>query len=83
MAAPRWICCALGSSVRREIGGQSAPRVSKSFFQTESHERLVENIKAAEVSVSAADIKDIEDTIATHPIEGQRNDERALATVDH
>jgi hypothetical protein len=43
----------------------------------------VENIKAAEVSLSTADIKDIEDTIAAHPIEGQRYDERVLATVDH
>lgn len=49
---------------------------------TRKRERLVENLKAAEVSLSAADITDIERAVAAHPVAGLRYDERALAGVN-
>ncbi len=37
---------------------------------------------AADLVLSAADLKEIEDTVAAHPVEGQRYDEGGLAMVN-
>jgi len=49
---------------------------------TRRRERLEENIAAAGVSLSAADVKAIEEAVAAHPVEGGRYDERGLAAVN-
>jgi aryl-alcohol dehydrogenase-like predicted oxidoreductase len=49
---------------------------------TRKRERLEENIGAAEVTLTAADLKDIEEAVKANPIAGQRYDERGLAMVN-
>lgn len=45
-------------------------------------DRLKENIASAEVSLSASDVRDIEDTIAEHGFAGERYPEAGLAMVN-
>ena len=45
-------------------------------------DRLKENISSADVNLSAADLKDIEDTIAEHAFAGERYAEAAMAMVN-
>jgi len=49
---------------------------------TRKLERLKENIGADELVLSTSDLKEIEDAVAAHPVEGQRYDERGLAMVN-
>ncbi len=45
-------------------------------------ERLKENIGAAQVALSAADLEEVEGIVAAFPLQGQRYDERGLAGVN-
>jgi aryl-alcohol dehydrogenase-like predicted oxidoreductase len=49
---------------------------------TRKRERLVENIGAAVLELSASDLQAIEGAVAAHPVEGQRYDARGLSTVN-
>ncbi|WP_454887432.1 aldo/keto reductase [Sphingomonas oryzagri] len=49
---------------------------------TRKRERLEENIAAASISLSPRDIGAIEDTVAAHPVAGERYDEQGLAAVN-
>jgi aryl-alcohol dehydrogenase-like predicted oxidoreductase len=49
---------------------------------TRKLERLRENLGAAELALSASDLKEIEAAVAAHPVEGDRYDERGLALVN-
>ncbi|WP_213774411.1 aldo/keto reductase [Bradyrhizobium sp. dw_78] len=49
---------------------------------TRKRTRLEENVGAAELALTAADLKMIETAIGTHTIQGQRYDERGLTMVN-
>jgi aryl-alcohol dehydrogenase-like predicted oxidoreductase len=49
---------------------------------TTKRARLEENIKATNLLLTQADLKAIEDVVASHPVEGERYDERGMAMVN-
>jgi aryl-alcohol dehydrogenase-like predicted oxidoreductase len=49
---------------------------------TTKRARLEENIKAADLLLTPADLEAIEDAVASHPVEGERYDERGMAMVN-
>jgi aryl-alcohol dehydrogenase-like predicted oxidoreductase len=49
---------------------------------TTKRARLEENIKAADIALTPADLKAIETAVATHAVAGERYDERGMAMVN-